>query len=58
MALLPWKRMSRVWWVRSGGGEVWVGLRLTRRQLVCPHCEFRTRHRYDTQTEIITVLMD
>jgi transposase len=35
--------------VGPGGGEVWVGLRLTRRQLLCPHCEFRTRHRYDTR---------
>jgi transposase len=40
---------SGSWQVGSGGGEVWVGLRLTRRQLVCPHCEFRTRHRYDTR---------
>lgn len=40
---------SGSWQVGPGSGEVWVGLRLTRRQLVCPHCEFRTRHRYDTR---------
>jgi transposase len=37
------------WQVGAGGGEVRVRLRLTRRQLVCPHCGFRTRHRYDTR---------
>jgi transposase len=37
------------WQVGPCGGEVWVCLRLTRRQLVCPHCEFRTGHRYDTR---------
>ncbi|MBV9140169.1 MAG: ISL3 family transposase [Pseudonocardiales bacterium] len=35
------------WQVESGGGEIRVCLRLTRRRLVCPHCAFRTRHRYD-----------
>jgi transposase len=37
------------WQVERGGGEVCVRVRLTRRVLVCPHCEFRTRHRYDTR---------
>jgi transposase len=35
------------WLVGPGDGEIGVRLRLTRRQLVCPHCEFRTGHRYD-----------
>jgi transposase len=37
------------WRVDSGGGEVRVRLRLTRRLLVCPQREFRSRHRYDTR---------
>ena len=36
------------WQLGPGDGEIGVRLRLTRRQLVCPHCEFRTGHRYDT----------
>jgi transposase len=37
------------WQVGPDGGEVRIRLRRTRRLLVCPHCEFRTRHRYDTR---------
>jgi transposase len=37
------------WQVGPGDGEIGVCLRLTRRRLVCPHCEFSTRHRYDTR---------
>lgn len=37
------------WLVEPGGGEMCVRLRLTRRLLVCPRCEFSTRHRYDTR---------
>ena len=37
------------WRVGPGSGEVRVRLRLTRRLLVCPHCEFGSRHRYDTR---------
>jgi transposase len=37
------------WQVGPDGGEVRIRLGLTRRLLVCPHCEFRTRHRYDTR---------
>ena len=37
------------WQVGSGGGEVGIRLRLVRRLLACPHCEFRSRHRYDTR---------
>jgi transposase len=37
------------WQVGPDGGGVRIRLRLTRRMLVCPHCEFRARHRYDTR---------
>ena len=37
------------WQVDLGGGEVRVRLCLTRRLLVCPHCGFRSRDRYDTR---------
>ena len=35
--------------VERGGGEVVVRVGLTRRQLVCPHCGFRSAVRYDTR---------
>lgn len=31
------------------GDEVTVSVRLRRRLMCCPHCDFRTRHRYDTR---------
>jgi transposase len=37
------------WQVEPGGGEVLVRVGLTRRQLVCPHCGFRSAVRYDTR---------
>jgi transposase len=37
------------WQVGPGSGVVRVRLCLTRRLLVCPHCEFLSWHRYDTR---------
>jgi transposase len=37
------------WQVESGGGEICVRVRLTRRLLVCPQCSYATAHRYDTR---------
>ncbi len=37
------------WQVGPDAGEIRVRLRLTGRLLVCPQCEFRSGHRYDTR---------
>jgi len=34
----------------DGGGPVLVQVASRRRVLACPHCSFRTRHRYDPVT--------
>jgi transposase len=43
---LPGVRVSRAAVV---DGELRVAVRLRRRRLVCPRCDFTTRHRYDTR---------
>ena len=37
------------WLVEPGRDEVVVRVRLTRRRLVCPECDYSSAHRYDTR---------